>query len=276
MTDGNVYDLLRAGRLPDAIKQCQRNLQRNSRDSAARWMLATLYSFESDHERADKQLDTLAGLDETWSSGANIFRSLLRAAVWRRDVFDCGRLPDFCGKPSIPLQQVLSALVDLRAGDAEAAAAQLQALEQSRSSTPGRVDGVPFAKWRDLDDFCASFLEVFLPGGVYAWIAWENIESLEFQPIRRTRDTLWRPVTLSVVGGPSGTAHVPCLYEGTVRSDCGTRKMGFETAWLDDESGIVRGVGQRLFAANEQEAAICEMTAVRFESPVPLPGQEAA
>lgn len=272
MSDAPVHELLREGCLDAAGAQCQRKLQRDSRDSATRWMLATLYCFQSDFERADKQLDTLAGLDETWSSSAVAFRGLLRAAAWRRDVFDRGRVPDFCGPPPVLLQEALSALVDLRAGDAQAAAVRLQAIEQSRSATPGAVDGGPFTEWRDLDDLCASFLEVFLPGGIYAWIAWENIASLEFQPVVRTRDTLWRPVSLSIVGGPSGTAHIPCLYEGTIRATSGLLKLGAETDWLTDKFGIVRGVGQRMFAADAREPAICEITSVRFDSPRPLPG----
>ncbi|MCY2968993.1 MAG: type VI secretion system accessory protein TagJ [Planctomycetota bacterium] len=276
MTPDSASQLLNQGRLRDAIESATAAVRSDASNPGHRWPLAELLCFESELERADKQTQLLGDLEPKWVPGVVVFRHLIRAATWRRDVFDSGRVPEFFGKPPPVLQDTLKALVDLRAGDVVQAAESLRQLERERVATPGLVDDVKFAEWRDLDDLCASFLEVFYPGGIYAWVAWENIESLELLPIKRPRDLLWRPAKISVFDGPSKEVHVPCVYEGTVHSGDENLKLGWSTAWTSEPGHPVRGLGQKLFAADGAEPAIREISHLRFDHPVSLLSYEPA
>ena len=71
----------------------------------------------------------------------------------------------------------------------------------------GTCDGVEFEDLRDLDDLMAPLFEVLTSNGKYYWVPIEQVELIEFRPVVRPRDLLWRRVRMVVKDGPDGEVY---------------------------------------------------------------------
>ena len=258
--------LFRQGRLAEAIEAANDAVRRTPAAAAPRLLLAELLLFEGRLERADAVLDAAARLDSAAALVIAEFRQLLRAATARRQVLLDGRAPEFLGQPTASQAHLLQALVALRLGDAEGAAAASAAAEAARAPAPGGMTQTTFADWRDADDLWAGSFEILTSTGKYFWIPTERVESLEFHPPTRPRDLLWRRCSLSVRDGPEGDVYMPALYgpafpepELPPRE---TLRLGRETEWTG--AMPVRGIGQRVFLVGEAGVPIHQLSTVEF------------
>jgi type VI secretion system protein ImpE len=129
MTDMTAADLLRAGRLTDAIAAAQAAVRKTPLDLAGRILLAELLVFSGNLERADVLLDAASTVDPSASLVVAEFRQLIRADMARRQLFRDGRVPELLTDPTEVQTLQLAALVSLRAGDAAGAARQAAAAE---------------------------------------------------------------------------------------------------------------------------------------------------
>jgi len=257
--------LFRAGRLADAVAAANGAVKAAPADLAARVLLAELLLFAGNLERADVILDAAADIDPQAAVVVAEFRQLLRAETARRQLRRDGRLPEFLGEPTPSLQAALAAQVALRAGDAAAAAAQTAAQEAARPRAAGRHDGVAFEDFRDACDLHAGFFEVLTTTGKYFWIPTERVLSAEFHPPARPRDLAWRRVTMSVSEGPDGVVYVPTIYGNEAPDMAEPLRLGRETDW-QEQDGLVRGVGQRVFLVGEDARTIMEIGTLEFET----------
>jgi type VI secretion system protein ImpE len=253
--------LLNEGRLADAIDSATRAVRADPGALGSRIILADLLLLSGNLERADKVLEA-AGEPEpsaAWLVGE--FRQLLRAAMIRRQVMKDGRVPEFAGEPTATQHCVLQALAELRAGDAAAAAASLQAAEDARPVLSGKANGRDFDDFRDADDVLSGSLDVLTTHGRYFWIPTERLAGLEFEPPRRPRDLAWRRCRMQLRDGTEAEVFVPALYE----NDSGTSdalRLGRETAWTGAHP--VRGAGQRVFLAGEEDIPVQQLATVAF------------
>jgi type VI secretion system protein ImpE len=149
-------------------------------------------------------------------------------------------------------------------GNGQAAQALLAEAEAQRPATPGKCDGVAFADMRDMDDVLAPVLEVITLGGTYAWVALSEVEWFELTEARSPVDQLWRTTKLSVREGPEGEVFLPCLYPGTAEQGDDQLRLGKGTDWTEPDAGPVRGLGQKMFAFDEQDRALFEIHRVEL------------
>jgi type VI secretion system protein ImpE len=255
----NARELYQAGRLQEAITAASAEVKQHPADTVRRGLLCELLCFTGDIDRADLQLDIMAGQEPEATLGLSLFRQLLRAEQARQQFYSEGRLPEFLGQPSSNLQLRLQASICLREGQAAEATRLLDQAEAERIKVTGTCNDKAFLDFRDLDDLTASFFEVLTSNGKYYWIPLEQVELAEFRPPARPRDLLWRRVHMIVRGGPDGEVFVPSLYAGTATETNDGLRLGRATDWRGGEGQPVRGVGQRTFLVGDDAMSIMEL-----------------
>lgn len=263
MSGQSAAALMREGRLTDAIGAAQAKLRSSPTDLDARILLAELLICAGNLERADVIIDAASAIDPTTGLVTAEFRQLIRAEIARRQLFADGRVPEFLSGPTAAQRLQLAALVSLRGGDAEEAARQSELAEATRPRSPGLCGATAFDDFRDADDLLAGSFEVLTTTGKYFWIPTERVIAAEFHAPVRTRDLIWRRVSMSVADGPEGDVYMPTTYvaDGSVTD---VQRLGRETDWRDVGSGLVRGVGQRMFLAGEEGIDSMSLTTLRF------------
>src|SRR5689334_3315801 len=80
-------ELLRAGKLGEAIEMLGVGLRSNPADAQRRTFLFELLCFAGAHERAEKQLEVLAGASRETQMGALLYRAALQAERTRQEMF---------------------------------------------------------------------------------------------------------------------------------------------------------------------------------------------
>ena len=262
-TELQAADLFRAGRLADALAAANAEVKKAPTDLGHRVLLAELLLFTGNLERADVILDAAGQLDPSAAIVVSEFRQLLRAETARRQLYRDGRVPEVLDDLEPTGQASLKALVALREGNlAEATAAVAQA-EALRPRVSGTVNGQPFDDFRDADDLIPGYIETLTTTGKYFWIPVSRIESMEFHPPKRPRDLAWRRCSMSVKAGPDGDVYIPVLYFTAEETD-DAHRLGRATSWSEGE-GPVRGIGQRVFLAGEEDLSIMQLNAISFQ-----------
>jgi type VI secretion system protein ImpE len=263
-----VGALFREGKLLPAIEAANAAVRKNPGDLGSRILLAELLLFTGNVERADVILDAAAQADPTALIAVAEFRQLLRAEIARRQHSREGRVPEFLGEPTEALREALAAQVSLRAGDVEDAARHAAGAEQARPRAAGvavqKDATTPFDDFRDVDDLHAGFFEVLTTTGKYYWIPTERVASIEFEAPRRPRDLVWRRASMVVTDGPDGVVYLPALYDSGTADIGDELKLGRATSWIDEQTGPVRGIGQRVFLIGDDAQPIMELATLRF------------
>src|SRR3989454_9451282 len=86
-------ELFRAGKLEEAIELLGVGLRSNPADAQRRTFLFELLCFAGAHDRAEKQLDVLAGGNPQAGMGALLYRAALHAERTRQEMFPNGHFP---------------------------------------------------------------------------------------------------------------------------------------------------------------------------------------
>lgn len=261
----SAASLLRDGRLDDALAAATAAVRAAPADIGQRVLLAELLLFSGNLARADVILDAAGQLDPSAAVVVAEFRQLLRAEIARRQVMDEGRVPDVLDSLAPDGQASLAALTALRAHDGAQAASDMARAEELRPRAAGQLGGTPFEDFRDVDDLLPGHVETLTVTGKYFWISLSRIESMVFHPPKRQRDLFWRRCSMSVRAGPDGDVYIPALYPPRAGMD-DAHRLGRATSWVE-ESGIVRGMGQRLLLAGESAYPVMDLQDVAFDPP---------
>ncbi|MFT5322564.1 MAG: type VI secretion system protein ImpE [Planctomycetaceae bacterium] len=239
------HEAFQAGRLTEAIELATDTVRNSPTDTDARSFLAVLLCFAGEWERADKQLDSVKLQSTELAIGISLVRQLIRAEQARDDFFNVGRVPEVTNEPSEHLQLTLRASVEQREGKLAEAAVLIASAEEKRPTVTGAHGEQEFSGIRDLDDLLAGVCEVLTSNGKYYLVPFDQIVLLEFKPPEKPLDLLWRQARMIVDDGPDGEVYIPVLYHSSSVSGDEQLRMGRATDWVGDDSGPVRGVGQR-------------------------------
>ena len=232
----SAEELFRAGKLGDAIELLGQGLRSNPADAQQRTFLFELLCFAGAHDRADKQLDVLAGASREAGMGALLYRAALSAERTRQEMFLTGQLPQ--GGPT-------------------------------PKPVSGTLNGRPFHELVDADPRVGARLEVFA-AGAYLWIPFEHIASIEIPPPARLRDTLWTPALVrtgpSFKGTELGEVLIPAIYPFSWKDADEAVWLGRLTTWVADEQGREYPSGQKILIADEEEIPLLEIRSLTFHS----------
>lgn len=232
MTPKQLFD---AGRVKEAASSLAAFLRDHPTDTKSRIFLFELLCFSGQYDRAEKQLAILAEGSKENELGATLYYSALHAEKSRHDLFRKQEFPK-----------------------AEAA-----------PSPAGKLNGKPFESIRDSDHQIGARLEVFA-AGAYMWIPFQHIASIQVQPVKRLRDTLW--TSAFVLTGPSfqgtdiGEVIIPAVYPFSWNSDDQSVWLGRTTEWVADDEGLEFPVGQKVFVVDGEEIPLLEIQSIEFTS----------
>ena len=193
-------ELFQAGKLNAAIEALGAELRDNPTDVQRRTFLFELLCFAGNWDRADKQLDILAGDDKDKRMGALLYRAALSAERTRHEMFQ---------KP---------------AADSEAPPAP----------PGGSLNGREFTSIEDADPRIGARLEV-LAGDSYMWLPMAHLARVQMEPPKRLRDLLWAPATVQTgaafQGSDLGEVLLPALSPFSYRHADDAVRLGRATVW---------------------------------------------
>lgn len=245
-------DHIRAGDIEAARGALVDAVRSQPADVAHRLALAEVLIVLGDYERADTHLNAAQNLDVSFGVAVALTRQLVRAAMWRSETFEAGRPPELVTARTAAVDAGLAIILAMREGGA--APDEAGALPEVR----GTVDGRAFAGWRDADDRTAGVLEIMTSTGNYVWVPLDQVRTLRFEPVKRLRDTIWRPAEIDVAEGPSGVVYLPVIYHASSSEQTSQHRLGRETDWI--EGAATRGLGLRTWLIGDEALSPGEFT----------------
>jgi type VI secretion system protein ImpE len=230
-------ELLRAGKLDEAVETLTAELRENPLDPKRRTFLFELLCFNGEYGRAEKQLQALAEQNQDRALGILLYRAALHAEKARHELFENKRYP---------------------------------ADGSSRRPIAGTLNGKPFQSLSDADPRIGVRLEVFAAGD-YLWVRLEHVASLEMEPPKRLRDLLWIPARVrtgpAFKGQDLGEVLLPVLCPFTWQHPDGPVRLGRTTEWCQDETGEVSPYGQKTLIVDGEEFPLLELRRLEIHTP---------
>lgn len=221
-------ELLRAGKLDEAIATLGTELRSNPDDAQRRTFLFELLCFAGQHERAERQLEVLAQRGRDVRLGALLYQGALGADRTRQQMFLTGELPG--------------------AG--------------SGTTVAGTLNGRPFGTLADADPRIGPRLEVFAAGR-YLWLPLEHVASIRMNAPKRLRDLLWSPAVVRTGAGfrgmELGEVLVPALTPLAWRHPDDAVRLGRLTEWAALDDGREAPSGQKLLLVDGEEFPLLEV-----------------
>jgi type VI secretion system protein ImpE len=228
-------ELLANGKVREAEGVLTAALRSNPTDVQKRTILFEILCFSGQYERAGKHLGLLAQGSKEAETGAVLLFSALHAEKLRHEMFRKQEFPS----------------------------------EKPAKSPSGKLNGKPFESISDADPEIGARLELYA-AGAYLWLPFQHIASVNIDPPRTLRDTLWTPGF--VLTGPSfngtdiGQVIIPNIYPFSWKSDDETLWLGHGTEWVGDDGGNTYPVGQKTFMVDGEEVPLLEIRSLEFAS----------
>jgi type VI secretion system protein ImpE len=230
----NARELFQAGKLDEAIQALGADLRSNPGDVQKRTFLFELLCFAGQYDRAEKQLDALAGTNKETDMGALLYRAALHAERMRHDLFAKREFP---------------------------------ATTAGTVSLQGTINGQPFQKLEDADPRLGARLEVYA-AGAYLWLPFEHISRIQMQPPKRLRDLIWITALVhtseAFKGRELGEVLVPALQPFSWKHQDEQVRLGRITDWQQEETGEAVPVGQKMLLVDGEELPILEVREIEF------------
>lgn len=238
----NPDELIRAGRLSEAIQALIAEVRDHPADSRRRTFLFELLCFAGQYDRAEKHLSVLSQANQDAELGGLLYRSALSAERKRQAFFETRQ---YSGSGA-----------------------------SQQSPRPGTLNGRPFRSIEDLDPRIGPRLEIFV-AGEYVWLPFEHIGSIRMEAPKFLRDTLW--ATATVQTGPSfkgqefGQVLIPALSPFSWQHERDEVKLGRTTDWKQQGEELIP-FGQKLLLLDDEEAIpILEIRELEF---IEIPAEE--
>jgi type VI secretion system protein ImpE len=228
--------LYREGRLREAIQALGEELRSNPLDAKRRTFLFELLLFAGEFDRAEKQLDLLAGANAEAAAGTLLYRSALHAERTRQSMFLNHETPP----------------------------------QKEGAVHDGVWNGTPFSEMSDADPRIGANLEVFLAGS-YTWIPIHYLRKLEIQPPANLRDLVWAQARVETSSDfrlqDLGEVLLPVLCPLSFRHADESVRLGRESAWEPDEAHGQIPYGIKMMDVDGTDVPLLEIRSVTWNAP---------
>ncbi|MFC6640084.1 virulence protein SciE type [Sulfitobacter sp. JBTF-M27] len=249
---------LKSGDLTATLNALQDKVRANPADPKLRIFLFQLLCVLGDWKRAITQLKLSGEMDPAALMMAQTYREGIICEVYREKVFKGEKDPMIFGEPETWLALLIEAQKLLAQGKtAEAAQLRAQAFEEA-PTTSGTVNGKPFAWIADADMRLGPVLEIIV-NGRYFWLPFTQISKLEIEEPADLRDAVWTAATLTLRNGGEVVALIPTRYADTPAKGDDAAKLARATHWDDAGQETFMGIGQRLFATDQEDIALLDL-----------------
>lgn len=232
-----AQQLYAAGRLDAAIEALGAELRNHPTDTRRRTFLFELLTFAGRYDRAEKQLDVLAGSRGGGSTDAELavlpYRAALQAERIREHMFVTGDFPT---------------------GPAP-------------SPVAGTINGRAFSSLEDADPRLGARLEV-MAAGKYFWVPFAYLEAVQVEPPRMLRDLRWMPARVSTSAAiremELGEVLLPAVTPSAWRHDDAELRLGRATDWDELDTGDYVPVGQKLLRVDDELIPFSDVRELTF------------
>jgi type VI secretion system protein ImpE len=258
-------NMLKEGRLDEALQGLTAQVRGNPADAKARVFLFQLLSLLGQWERAQTQLKVSGELDAGNTLMVEAYSRALQGELKRAHVINGKQLPTVIGEPAQWLALLLQSLQLIGQGHyAKAVALREQAFEQAEA-VGGNIDGTPFEWLADADPRFGPCLEVVVNGG-YAWVPYARIRQLKFEAPTDLRDKVWAPVQITWTNGGEAVGFVPCRYPDSERAADSDVVLARKTEWIELGDDCFIGSGQRMLATDAGEYPLLDIRTITFDA----------
>jgi type VI secretion system protein ImpE len=228
--------LYREGKLREAIKALGDELRSNPLDAKRRTFLFELLVFAGEYDRAEKQLDLLAGANAGAAAGTLLYRSALHAERTRQSMFLNRETPLITDEPVYG----------------------------------GVWNGKPFSEFGDPDPRIGPNLEVFIAGS-YTWIPIHYLRKLEIDAPVNLRDLMWAQARVETSSEfrlqELGEVLLPALCPLTSRHADESVNLGRESAWEPDDNDGEVPYGAKMMLIDGVEVPLLQIRSVVWSAP---------
>jgi len=261
----NAEESLRAGRLDEALAELKDQVRDEPANAGHRVFLFQLYCVLGQWDKAMTQLKVAADLDAANGLMSQVCREVLSCEVLRADIFAGKRSPLIFGEPEQWVGWMVQAMhLSSQGNAAEAQALRDRAMGEAEA-VPGTVNGQPFDWIADADPRLGPILEAVVNGRYY-WIPFSHIGLVHIDPPTDLRDLVWVPAQLRWTNGGEAVALIPTRYPGSEASQDSAIQMARKTDWIEQDGGAVIGMGQRMFATDQEDYPILEVRDITLGS----------
>jgi type VI secretion system protein ImpE len=237
--------LYREGKLREAIKALGEELRSNPLDAKRRTFLFELLLFAGEYDRAEKQLDLLAGANAEAAAGTLLYRSALHAERTRQAMFANHETP-----PS-----------------------------RDDAVYEGTWNGKPFGEIVDSDPRIGANLEIFIAGS-YTWIPIHYLRRVEIEPATNLRDLVWARARVETSSDfrlqELGEVLIPVLCPLSSRHAEESVQLGRESAWEADETFGEIPYGAKMMVIDGVDVPLLELRSVVWSAPEKEPQDASA
>ena len=250
-------ELIKSGKLAEALASLQQSIRADAADPRLRVFLFQLQSVLGNWEKALNQLKVLADLNAETLMLARIFGPVVNCEIFRGEVFQGKRTPIIFGEPMEWVGLLLRANEHIARGEFAAAQPLRDQAFEAAPATPGKLNGRDFEWIADADSRLGPLLEVILEGKYY-WVPFCRIKKIVMEKPSDLRDLVWKPAVFVWTNGGEAAGHVPTRYPGTEATPDDQLKLARRTDWVERDSGITLGLGQRILATDAEEVPLLE------------------
>ncbi|MEP5729435.1 MAG: type VI secretion system accessory protein TagJ [Sulfitobacter sp.] len=249
---------LTSGDLSGTLSALQDKVRSDPADPKLRIFLFQLLCVLGDWKRAITQLKLSGEMDPSALMMAQTYREGIICEVYREKVFKGEKEPMIFGEPETWLALLIEAQKLLAQGKTmQAAELRAQAFEAA-PMTSGTVNGTPFEWIADADMRLGPVLEVIV-NGRYFWLPFNQISKLDIEAPADLRDAVWTAAALTLRNGGEVVALIPTRYAETPAKGADAEKLARATDWQDVGDDTYLGVGQRLFATDQDDVALLDV-----------------
>jgi type VI secretion system protein ImpE len=225
--------LYREGKLREAIKALGDELRSNPLDVKRRTFLFELLLFAGEYDRAEKQLDILAGANAEAAAGTLLYRSALHAERTRQSMFANRETPPLGDEPV----------------------------------HPGRWNGTEFSELSDSDPRIGDNLEIFIAGS-YTWIPIHYLRRLEISAPANLRDLIWAQARVETSSDfrlqDLGEVLLPVLCPLSYSHADEAVQLGRESAWEPDDALGEIPFGAKMILIDGAEVPLLQIRSVEW------------
>lgn len=255
--------LLQEYSIAEGIQMAEQQVRENPAKALCRHSLFQLLCVAGDWSRALHQLQLCARMEANYTQEARLYRELVRCEMFRHTVFQGEQRPGFLLPQPVWVESLLAALA-CHDDTGEVDKHRNTALE-AITDTGGQWNGGAFDWASDSDSRLGPVLEL-VTGGVYIWLPFSQIRSLESPQPARLTDLLWKPVNITLMNGDTHGAWLFTRYSGS-ESASDALRLCRETAWQDGPGETtVRAQGQKVWLTSHGDISLLDMAHCTFHA----------
>ena len=267
-------DLLKQGKLDEALAALQDKVRDNPADPKLRVFLFQLLSVQGNWSRAITQLNLAADMQAENLLMAEVCRPALNAEALRAEIFAGKRAPHLFGEPEEWVGWMVQANHHLAAGELAAAAALRDRAFEAAPAVAGTLNGQPFEWLADGDTRLGPLLEAVIEGR-YCWVPMSHISRIDMEGPADLRDVVWTPAHFTWANAGTSVGLIPTRYPGSESSGDPAIQLARRTDWVEKDAGHYLGLGQRMLVTDEGEHPLLEVRSITLgEQPEPPPEVE--